>query len=458
MPLTRMEIKEKTTIHDICVHLRDLAKNEDDIFVLSFTAPKVTAHRIYNKGDGREGIEIKDFSKLKNIIFTDTVNKLRTNLIDFMKANKFNEKNGDGELIIAFDGRTRTFNMIGLHNTNLGPGLGGLREKDYSNFDSMATDTLRLAKGMTYKSAIAQTRTGGGKATRTIPKGIRKEANLGTARICNFINQDRLKRNVGIYVVAEDSNTSCADIDQMDPICPNNTCKSLALGGTGNPSPITALGVYHAAKKAAEFAFKDKTLKDKVVMVSGVGEVGYEVLKNFVANDVKKVICAEMTAERIKWVKDQLERAGQADKVKFMVYTKEELISQKFLHDLANEIDIFAPCALGRSINDSNINAIKDTRLKMICGAENNQLADEEKHGKMLHDMGILYVPDFVVNGGGLIHCAEELDGRMFLLSSSIKNATNIENTVKEVLEMSQKEDIPTYLAANKIAEKRFLK
>jgi len=447
------------SIADICAHLEALAKFQNDLFVFSFCADgKSYLYKVFNKGEGREGILLKDFDGIEDVEFTDTVNRAKTTALEYFRKNLFSTKNGDGEIIVAFDGKTKTMHMIVVHNTNLGPALGGYREKDYSTFDSMLTDTLRLARGMTYKSALAETKTGGGKSTRTLPKGARLDANLGVARICNFINEHRKNRGLNLYVIAEDSNTHCQDFDEIDTVNPNNTCKSLHMGGTGNPSPITAIGVVAAAKTAAEYAFPDKSLKNKTVLLSGVGQVGYEVLKNFVHGGVAKVICAEMSADRIEWVKKQFHRMDKKHKIEFIVYTKEELGSQKFLHDLANEIDIFCPCSLGRSINDTNIDAIKGTRLKLICGAENNQLADEEKHGRMLHEMGILYVPDFVVNAGGLIHCSHELPGRTFLISESIDLAKNIGNNVRKVIELSKKENIPTYLAANKLAESRFLK
>lgn len=446
------------TINEVCTRLKRMAVNQDDIFLMSFmTNGDIYSYRIFNKGDGIDAKEIKDFKDLKNIFFTDTVNQENTNLLAYMKKHNYNSKKGDGELIVAYDGRTKTMNMLGIHNGNLGPPLGGLRQKDYSNYNSMVTDTLRLAKGMTYKGAVADTGTGGGKSTRSVPKGIRKEANLATARIFNFINEKRKLRGLNIYYVAEDSNTVSKDFDDMDSINKHTTCKSLHFGGTGNPSPVTAIGVYYAAKAAAEYAFPDKSLKNKTILLSGVGQVGFELLKNFVSNGAEKVICAEVSTERIEWVKKQFDRMERENKIEFMVYTKEQLNSQKYLHDLADRIDIFAPCALGRSINDTNIDILKGTRLKMICGAENNQLADEEKHGKMLHDMGILYVPDYVANAGGLINCSEEMLGRMFLIADTIKKAMRVENSVREVIELSKKENIPTYLAANKIAEKKFM-
>ena len=159
----------------------------------------------------------------------------RPTFIDYMKKYLFNVEKGDGEIVVAYDGRTRTMHIIGVHNTNLGPGLGGLREKDYSTFDSMLTDALRLSRSMTYKAAVSGTETGGGKATRTIPKGIRKEANLSVGRICNFINIKRAERNVQPYVTAEDSNTTNTDMDEIFEICENVACKSLHVGGSGNP-------------------------------------------------------------------------------------------------------------------------------------------------------------------------------------------------------------------------------
>ncbi|MDO8481092.1 MAG: Glu/Leu/Phe/Val dehydrogenase dimerization domain-containing protein [Nanoarchaeota archaeon] len=454
-----VDITAETSIHDICLRLEELAKGHDDIFFLSFRADgESDAWQVLNASDGKKGTPLAEFSKLKDIVFTDTANQIRMTLMQYFKKQGFNPENGDGEIVVAYDGRTRTMHIIGVHNSNLGKAVGGLREKDYSTFDSMITDVLRLSRGMTYKAAAADTATGGGKGTRTAPKGVRTEANLSTGRICNFMNLGRDKRGIKHMVIAEDSNTTCNDVDEIDTICPDTACKSLQRGGTGNPSPITAIGVYHAAKAGAEFAFPDKTLKNKVVLLSGVGQVGYELAKNFIYNGVAKVICAEMSQERMDWVKKQFERMGKTDRITFMVYTKEELGSQKFLHDLANEIDIFAPCALGRSINDTNIHAIKGTRLKLICGAENNQLADEEKHGKLLQEMGIVYVPDYVANAGGLINAVQELNGRMFLLSEVVDHSKRIYDTTKKVLEMAHKEKIPTYLAANKLAESRFLK
>jgi len=216
----------EATINQIGTKLKRLAEYSDDIFLLSFqTNGKSYAYKVFNKGNGKEGTEIDNFKDVKNIRFTDTVNQIETNMLDFMKKNNFNEKKGDGELIISYDGKTQTMNMLAIHNGNLGPPLGGLRQKNYSNYHSMVTDTLRLAKGMTYKAAIADTGTGGGKSTRTIPKGIRKEANLGTARIFNFINKKREERGVNIYYVAEDSNTTSNDFDDMDEIYLYTTCK-----------------------------------------------------------------------------------------------------------------------------------------------------------------------------------------------------------------------------------------
>ena len=453
------DIGAEATIHDICLKLEEFARNQDDIFYLSFRADGTSdAWRVQNAGDGKKGSALPGFSQLKDIVFTDTAGQVRTTLLQYFKKYLFNPKNGDGEIVIAYDGRTRTMHIIGVHDSSLGKAVGGLREKDYSTFDSMLTDVLRLSRGMTYKAAAADTKSGGGKGTRTVPKGVRSEANFSTARICNFMNVGRDARGVQRIVIAEDSNTTCNDVDEIDTICPDTACKSLNRGGSGPPSPITAIGVYHAAKAGAEFAFPDKTLNNKVVLLSGVGQVGYELAKNFIFNGVKKVICAEMSQERMDWVKKQFERMGKTDRIEFMVYTKEELGNQKFLHDLANEIDIFAPCALGRSINDTNIEAIRGTRLKLICGAENNQLADEEKHGRMLQEMGIIYVPDFVANAGGLINAVRELNGRMFLLSDVVEHTKKVYDTTKKVLEMAKKEKIPTYLAANKLAESRFLK
>lgn len=446
------------TINEVCSFLEGQAQNLDDIFVFSFkTNGTYESNKIFNKGNGLEGTSV-EFPEIKNIVFTDTVNNERTDLLSYMKKANYNEKNGDGELVVAFDGKTKTVSMFAVHNTNLGPALGGLREKNYSNFDSMLTDTLRLAKAMTYKAAIANTGTGGGKATRMVPLGIRQEANFAFARLLNFINEQRKQRGVKPYITAEDSNTCCKDFDDVDKISDYATCRSLNVGGSGNPSPVTAIGVYHAAKSGAEFAFKDKKLNDKVVLISGVGQCGYELAKNYVVNDVKKIICAEISKERIEWVKNQFGRMRETKKIEFLCYTKSQLKNQEFLGHLANKIDVFSPCTLGRSISDNNIGVLENSRLKLICGSENNQLADEEKHGKMLHDFNILYIPDFVANAGGLINCSKEIAGRTFLLADTIQQTKNIAHSVREIIEISRKEDIPTYLAANRLAEERFMR
>ena len=256
-----MGIKSESTMHEVCCYLENLAEKEDDIFLLSFRADSVIkSYKIFNKGKGFDAEEIKDFSMLKNIFFTDTAGKQRTDMLSYMKKFNFNERNGDGELVIAYDGRTKTLVMIGIHNSNLGPATGGLREKDYSTFDSMATDTLRLARAMTYKAAVANTNTGGGKATRLVPKGLRKDANQSFARLVNFVAKKREERGVKPYITAEDSNTHCGDFDDMDAITPYAICRSLHLGGSGNPSPVTAIGVYEAMKAGAEYAFPDKSL------------------------------------------------------------------------------------------------------------------------------------------------------------------------------------------------------
>ncbi len=454
-----MQIKPESTIHEVCNYLENIAEKQDDIFLLSFRADKViTAYQLLNKGKGFDAEEINDFRNLKNIIFTDTAGKERTDIISYMKRFNFNKKNGDGELIMAYDGRTKTPIMIAIHNSNLGPASGGLREKNYSTFDSMVTDTLRLARAMTYKAAVADINTGGGKATRFVPKGVRKDANLAMARLVNFIAKKREERGVQPYITAEDSNTHCEDFDDMNHITPYAICRSLHLGGSGNPSPVTAIGVYESMKVGAEYVFPDKSLKGKTVLLSGVGQCGFELAKNLVFNEVGKVICAEMNKERINWVKNQFERMEKTDKLEFMVYTKEQLQNQQYLIDLANKIDIFAPCALGRSISDTNINVLKGTRLKLVCGSENNQLADEEKHSKMLHDMGILYIPDFVANAGGIINCVTEIKGRTFLICQTIDKARHIGKTVREIIEMSREKNITTLEAAKRIAEEKFMK
>ncbi len=453
-----MADKTTYTISEICDKLRSLAKGTNDLIVYSFGAGQTPhIYRVKNESSGKIGSEINNLAYLDNIHFFDTANMQDTDLKSYMEKFGFNKQNGDGEFLIMFGSKTGTLIMLSIHNSNLGPALGGLREKQYSSLDSMLTDTLRLSRAMTYKAAVANTHSGGGKATRTPPdNSVRKLANEAFARFLNFVNAKRKERNLNPYVTAEDSNTGCTDFDDMDKVCKFTVCKSLYYGGSGNPSPVTAIGVYHAARAAAEFVFEDKSLKNKVVLISGIGQCGYELAKNYVHSDVAKIICAELSKTRIEWVKQQFHRFGKIDKIEFLVYTRQQIKDQKFLADLANQIDIFSPCALGKSINDDNIKALKGSRLKLICGSENNQLADESKHGQMLHDMEIIYVPDYVANAGGLINCVKEVEGRIFLISETVKEAMNIENTTRAILALSEEKNIPPYKAANRLAEQKF--
>jgi len=329
------------------------------------------------------------------------------------------------QIVFCNDKDTGLKAIIGIHNTVLGPALGGTRMWQYNNEWEALNDALRLSRGMTFKSAITGLNLGGGKAVIIGDAKTQKTPEL-MRKFGEFVHSLS-----GKYITAEDVGMTTEDMDTVREVTPYVTGISESKGGAGNPSPITAYGVFMGMKAAAKFKFGSDVLEDKNIHVQGIGHVG-EALVEHLVNEGAKVTISDISQERLETVRS---------KYNVTIYGGNDVYSE--------EMDIYAPCALGATINDVTINKIK---AKIIAGAANNQLA-EDKHGKMLQDRGIVYAPDFLINAGGIINVYAELEnyGRQEI----IRKTENIYNTTIEILERAKANGVTTNTAALNMAKER---
>jgi leucine dehydrogenase len=330
------------------------------------------------------------------------------------------------QILFCNDNATGLKAIIAIHNTVLGPSLGGTRMWNYNNEMEALNDVLRLSRGMTYKSSVAGLNLGGGKAVIIgDAKKIKNEALL--RRFGKFV--DSLG---GKYITAEDVAMTSRDMEIIHMETDYVSGLPENMGGSGNPSPVTAYGVYVSIKASAKETWGNDSLSGKKVLVQGIGHVG-ESLVEHLSKEGAIVYINDISEERLKTV---------ASKYKAQVVAADKMF------DL--DIDIYAPCALGATVNDDTLSSLK---CKIICGAANNQLADEKIHGEMVGDKGILYAPDYVVNAGGIINVYYELDG--YNRERAMAHAEKIYDTTFDIFQIAKKEGIPTYMAANQMGEKR---
>jgi len=296
----------------------------------------------------------------------------------------------------------------------------------YRNEWEALNDVLRLSRGMTYKSAITGLNLGGGKAVIIGDAKTQKTPEL-MRRFGEFVHSLS-----GKYITAEDVGMETADMDLVRDVTPYVTGISESRGGAGNPSPITAYGVFMGMKAAAKFKFGSDVLEDRKVLVQGIGHVG-ESLVEHLTNEGAKVIIADINEERLNEV---------SEKYSATIYRGNDIYSE--------DVDIYAPCALGATINDDTIYKLK---AQVIAGAANNQLAQEEKHGPILQERGIVYAPDFLINAGGIINVYAELEG--YDRKEIMRKTENIYNTTLEILSNAETNKITTNRAALNIALNR---
>lgn len=334
--------------------------------------------------------------------------------------------NNHEQILFCNDNATGLKAIIAIHNTVLGPSLGGTRMWNYNNEMEALNDVLRLSRGMTYKSSVAGLNLGGGKAVIIgDAKKIKNEALL--RRFGKFV--DSLG---GKYITAEDVAMSSRDMEIIKMETDHVSGLPENMGGSGDPSPVTAYGVYVSMKASAKEVWGSDNLAGKKVLVQGIGHVG-EVLVGYLTKEGAKVYINDISEERLKAV---------AGKYGVVVVKADEMF------DL--DIDVYAPCALGATVNDDTLAKLK---CKIICGAANNQLANEQIHGEAVLKQGILYAPDFVVNAGGIINVYYELEG--YNRERALAHAEKIYDTTWNIIQMAKKEGIPTYVAATRIAEQR---
>ena len=357
-------------------------------------------------------------------------------ILDLINSNKikkvdpvFGQLSFDNHEQVVFcnDKDTGLKAIIGIHNTVLGPALGGTRMWQYANEWEALNDVLRLSRGMTFKAAITGLNLGGGKAVIIGDAKTQKTPEL-MKRFGEFVHSLS-----GRYITAEDVGMETADMDLVREVTPYVTGISESKGGAGNPSPITAYGVFMGMKAAAKYKFGSDILEDKMVLVQGIGHVGESLVENLV-NEGATVIINDINEERLQEV---------SNKYGVSIYRGNDIYSE----------DIYAPCALGATVNDDTIYKIK---AQVIAGAANNQLANEEKHGRILKERGIVYAPDFLINAGGIINVYAELEG--YDKQEIIRKTENIYNTTLEILKKAGSNGITTNHAALHIAKERIAK
>lgn len=337
------------------------------------------------------------------------------------------EEHDHEEVLFCFDRATGLRAIIAVHDTTLGPALGGTRMWQYASEQEALTDVLRLSRGMTYKSALAGLDLGGGKAV-IIGNSRTDKSTALFERFGQFV--DSLN---GRYITAEDVGINTQDIKTVRSRTKHAAGLPEADGGSGDPSPVTAYGVYMGMKAAAKHAYGTDDLNGRKVAVQGAGHVGAH-LVSLLVKEGAKVMLTDIHDDKLQAIKAQ---HGTVD-----------LIAPDAIYDV--DMDIYSPCALGATVNDETLKRLK---CSVIAGAANNQLANEQVHGKAVMEKGILYAPDFLINAGGIINCFSELHG--YDREKALAQTRGIYDTALACFKRSATENIPTYKAANERAEQR---
>ncbi len=330
------------------------------------------------------------------------------------------------QIVFCNDKDTGLKAIIGIHNTVLGPALGGTRMWNYANEWEALNDVLRLSRGMTFKSAISGLNLGGGKAVIIGDSKIDKTDEM-ILKFGEYVNSLS-----GRYITAEDVGTTTNDMDAIRTKTPYVTGVSESIGGSGNPSPVTAYGVYMGMKAAAKYRFGTDNLAGKRILVQGIGHVG-ETLVSHLVKEGAIVQITDINAARVEEV---------AKKYNVAIFEGSDVYSA--------DVDIYAPCALGATINDDTVYRIN---ASVIAGAANNQLSNESVHGKILKERGIAYAPDFLINAGGIINVYGEIV--KYAEGEAMRRTENIYNTTLDIFSVADERNITTQQAAMSIAQSR---
>lgn len=338
------------------------------------------------------------------------------------------EQGGHEQVVLCQDRATGLKAVIAIHSTALGPALGGTRFYPYASEAAAVADALNLARGMSYKNAMAGLDHGGGKAVIIGDPDIVKSEEL-------LLAYGRFVASLGgRYVTACDVGTYVADMDVVARECRWTTGRSPENGGAGDSSVLTAFGVYQGMRASAQHLWGDPSLRTRRIGVAGVGKVGHHLVEHLVAEGAE-VFVTDVREEAVRRITDRHRNVTA-------VADTAELIRVEGL-------DIYAPCALGGALNDSTVPVLTAT---VVCGAANNQLSHPGVE-KDIADRGILYAPDYVVNAGGVIQVADELHG--FDFERCKAKAAKIFDTTLAIFARAKADGIPPAAAADRIAEQR---
>jgi leucine dehydrogenase len=329
---------------------------------------------------------------------------------------------GHEQIVVCSDPASGYRGIIAIHDTTLGPALGGTRFWNYKTEDEALTDVLRLSRGMTYKNAVAGLNLGGGKS-------VIIGDNRTSKREMIFRAHGRFVESLGgRYVTAEDVGTSTSD---MDFVHMETDYVAGLTGKSGDPSPVTAHGVFRAIQASAQYRWGSDDLDGKTVSIQGCGNVGRYLAKALVAAGAK-IIVSDIDRDRVARVVAETDaKTVEGDEI------------------FAAKADIFAPCALGGVLNDTTIPKLA---VEIVAGSANNQLL-EGRHGELLEERGMLYAPDYVASAGGVINVYSELAG--WDSKRAFRKADEIYDTILGVYEIAKADGIPSYVAADRLAERR---
>ena len=334
------------------------------------------------------------------------------------------EKYGHEQVVCCSNKELGLKAIIGIHSTTLGPALGGCRLWPYSSDEEALIDVLRLSRGMTFKASVAGLNLGGGKSVIIgDPRTVKSESLFRAfGRFIEGLS--------GRYITAEDVNTNVKDMEYIMMETRNVTGIPTHKGGSGDPSPVTAYGTYVGMKACAKHVFGNDSLEKKKVVVQGAaGNVGRH-LCDFLHKEGAYLFVNDIMEDKLKLL---------AEKTNATVISSDEVFSM--------DADILSPTALGAILNDDTIPQLK---VKIVAGAANNQLKDEDKHGAMLKEMGILYAPDYAINAGGLINVYNELEG--YDRDKAMQQTAGIFDVIENIINISEQENIPTHVASREMA------
>ncbi len=348
--------------------------------------------------------------------------------VDVLHTLFHSDQGGHEQVVICQDRASGLKAVIALHSTALGPALGGTRFYPYASEAEAVADALNLSRGMSYKNAMAGLDHGGGKAVIIgDPELIKsEELLLAYGRFVSSLG--------GRYVTACDVGTYVADMDVVARECRWTTGRSPENGGAGDSSVLTAYGVFQGMRASAQHLWGDPTLRGRKVGVAGVGKVGHHLVEHLLS-DGAEVVVTDVREESVRRVTDLHPEVTVAADTDALIRTE--------------GLDIYAPCALGGALDDASVAALT---AKVVCGAANNQLAHPGVE-KDLADRSVLYAPDYVINAGGVIQVADELNG--FDFDRCKAKASKIFDTTLAIFARAKADGIPPAAAADRIAEQR---